>query len=169
MTRRVLALLSLLAVGCAGPRAPTSAPHDLLGHSVSLSLPTDQGQLGAVPAGGAAVTVADFFSPTCVPCREKVPALFARRSDIEGLGGALVLVAVLGDGESTDDARAALTRWGVLNATFLVDSGDASKREAGVRALPTTLVLDKQGTLRWVASEDASVDQVVDAARDVAR
>jgi thiol-disulfide isomerase/thioredoxin len=160
---RLLPALLLLAA-CA-PAAPPSAPHDLLGKPIELSLPTDKGQLAALPAPGAVVTVADFFGPTCGPCARKVPALHAKKGEIEAAGGRLVLVAVLADSETTDDARKALASWGVSGASFLVDTGDASKREAGVRSLPTTLVLDRKGVVRWSAPVEASAEDVVAAAR----
>jgi hypothetical protein len=153
-----------LLAACA-PAAPPSAPHDLLGKPIELSLPTDKGQLAALPAPGAVVTVADFFGPTCGPCARKVPALHAKKGEIEAAGGRLVLVAVLADSETTDDARKALASWGVSGASFLVDTGDASKREAGVRSLPTTLVLDRKGVVRWSAPVEASAEDVVAAAR----
>lgn len=165
--RAVTTLYALVTVGC-GRDVPPSAPHASLGQPVSVALPTDRGELGALPKPGATVTVADFFSPACQPCREKVPALWARKAEIESMGGALVLVSVLGDGESTTDARKALAGWGVPNAPFLVDSGDASRREVGVRALPTTIVLDGRGIVRWVAPADASTAQTVAAARAAA-
>ena len=84
--------------------------------------------------------------------------------EIEALGGKLVLIGVFADSETTDDARRALASWGVGGAPFLVDSGDASKREAGVRALPSTLVLDAKGVVRWVAPPDATAADVVAAA-----
>lgn len=136
----------------------------MLGKPVEMALPSDSGQLSALPIPSARVTVADFFAPTCAPCAKKVPELYAKRAELEAQGAKLVLVAVLADSESTDDARAALASWGVPGASFLVDSGDASKREAGVRDLPTTLVLDQAGTVRWSAPTDASADDVVRAA-----
>ena len=81
------------------------------------------------------------------------------------MGAALVLIGLLDGNESTEDARAALASWGVAGASFLVDSGDASRREAGVRSLPTTLVLDAHGVVRWVSSADSRASDVVAAAQ----
>ena len=156
--------MAVILVGCS-PAAPPNAPSAALGHVVEMSLPTDRGALGAVPLRGARVTVVDFFSPTCAPCKEKVPALVAKRETLASAGVALVLVAILADGESTNDARRALAAWGVPGTPFLVDAGDASRREAAVRELPTTLVLDAGGTVRWASPVGATADDVVAAAR----
>jgi hypothetical protein len=87
-----------------------------------------------------------------------------RTADLESAGAKLVLVAVLSDSESTEAARATLASWGV-SSPFLVDRGDILRREAGVTALPTTLVLSHAGELQWVAPVGATADDVVRAAR----
>ncbi len=154
--------VTLAACAAAEPRA--SAPSPLLGHPVSFTLPTDAGDLFSVPPGDHRPLVIDFFAPTCVPCREAVPALFAKRAEIEARGARLLLVGVLGDGEPTEDARRALASWGV-RAPFLKDSGGVSQREAGVDRLPATLVLDGDGVVRWVAPPQARAEDVVAALR----
>jgi thiol-disulfide isomerase/thioredoxin len=157
----------VLLHACANAAPPASARSDLLGKSVEMSLPTEAGQLSAVPAAGAKATVADFFAPTCAPCRKKVPALYQRRAELHAAGAQLVLIGLLDGNESTEDARSALASWGIPGASFLVDSGDASRREAGVQTLPTTLVLDARGVVRWVSSAESSASEVVAAARAV--
>jgi hypothetical protein len=73
------------------------------------------------------------------------------------------LIGVLASGESTDDAKRALASWGV-SAPFLVDNAETGQAEAGVRALPATIVLDGRGVAKWVAPAGASADDVVAAA-----
>jgi thiol-disulfide isomerase/thioredoxin len=147
-------------VACGGP--PPSAPSDLLGQKVELSLPSDSGDLVAIPIPGASSTVLDFWSPSCVPCRKTLPALYARKAEIESHGGRLVLVSVLSDSETTEMARNTLASWGV-KAHFLIDRGGVSQSQAGVRDLPSTLVVDAQAKLRWVAPKGASDSDVVSA------
>ena len=159
-TLRLGLLLALLA-GC-GRSPPPSAPSDKLGQTVSFSLPSDDGALVAVPLAGVRATVLDFFGPTCEPCRKKVPELNAQRTALAVHGAKLALVAVLADGESSDDAKHALAAWGVI-APFLVDAEGTGQREAGVIALPTTVVLDAHGVMKWVAPASASAKDVVAA------
>jgi thiol-disulfide isomerase/thioredoxin len=169
MLRRTSFALSTLglALSACGPGpspggAPPSAPSDKLGQEVGFSLPSDEGALVTVPLAGARATVLDFFGPTCGPCKEKVPALDAKRAELAKKGAKLVLVGVLGDGESTDDAKRALASWGVT-APFLVDKDGTGKREAGVTALPATLVLDASGAVKWIAPPKATADDVLAA------
>ncbi len=130
---------------------------------VSFSLPSDRGALVSIPTG-ARSTVLDFWAPTCVPCKKSLPELNAKSAELEAAGAKLVLVAVLADGESTDDARKTLASWGV-NASFLVDRGGVGQREAGIQGLPATLVLDGKGTLTWVAPVEADASAIVKAAK----
>jgi len=156
----LLGAAAILLTSCA--KTPATGTSDAApARQVSFSLPSDDGNLVTVPLPNM-TTVVDAWAPTCKPCREKLPALYARRAEIEAHGGKLVLVAVLSEAESTEDARAALTSWGV-SAPFLIDRGDVLRREAGVNSLPATLVLDEQQHVRWVAPPNASADDVVAA------
>lgn len=74
------------------------------------------------------------------------------------------LVAVLGDGESTDDAAKALASWGAPSP-FLVDRGAVLLRERGLRGLPGTYVIDRDGAVRWESTPDSTDDDVVAAAK----
>ncbi len=124
---------------------------------MSFSLPSNAGDLVTGPIAGARQTVLDFFGPSCEPCAKKVPVLVGRRSDIEKRGGRLVLVGVLADGESTSDAERALAKWGV-RASFLVDRAGVALREAGVKDLPSTIILDASGATRWRAPIRATAE-----------
>lgn len=151
--------LALVGAGCASSPIP-SASHPMLGQRVSFALPSDQGTLVPIPQPGANVTVLDFFAPTCVPCRDKVPALDAKRNELAAVGARLVLVAVLASGEGSNDAAKELASWGV-HAPFLVDRADVSRREAGVASLPATLIIDRAGVIRWSAPPNADAADVV--------
>ncbi len=89
----------------------------------------------------------------------------AAKAELAAAGGKFVLVAVLAD-ESTDDAAAALKKWGV-DAPFLVDRGGALRRELRVESLPATVIVDSAGKVVWVAPAAASPSDVVAAARAI--
>jgi hypothetical protein len=156
----VLLALGLIACGKAAD-APPSSPG---GRAVRFSLPSDAGDLVSVPLPNQAAVI-DAWSPTCVPCKEKLPKLVARRKDIEAANAKLVLVAVLADGESTDEAKKALESWGVREP-FLVDRGSVLRSEAGVDALPSTIIVGPDGSLRWTAKPTSTEEDIVTAARN---
>lgn len=161
--RRCSFLVPLLLAGaCAS--APKSADHPMLEKQVSLSLPANDGSLVTIPGEGGSSYVLDFWAPTCVPCRTATPAMVARKDELRARGAHLILVGVLEDEESTEQAQAVLQSWGVRDR-FLVDRDDASKSQLGVSSLPATLIVDKTGKLVWVAPAGASADDVVAAVR----
>jgi thiol-disulfide isomerase/thioredoxin len=161
MRRTVFTLFALLALtACAGPQ---SAPSQTLGQPVSLTLPSDDGQLFVLEEQRGTV-VLDLWAPSCVPCRESLPALVAREAELTDAGARLVLLGVLaGEDESTEEARAVLVSWGV-DRGFLVDREGASQRAFGVRELPATVVV-RNGAVEWVAPTGATADDVLAAVR----
>jgi len=135
----------------------------MLGRAISFALPTNSGQLVTVPLSSTATTVLEFWAPSCIPCRATLPRLVDREIELNAEGARLLLVAVLAESETTAQAEATLSSWGVRDP-FLIDRGGVSESQAGVRALPTTLVIDRSGIVRWVAAEKASADDVIAAA-----
>lgn len=165
---RLLTLLCLILTTCSpakssiGPKSSdTAAPSPSLGQKLSLALPSSTGNLATIGDGGQPL-VLELWAPNCKPCKEAVPALVARQGEIRAKGARLILVAVLAKDESTDDARATLSSWGV-NIPFLVDSEGAAQRAAGITDLPATIVLDDQHNIRWIAPVHATPGDVVAA------
>jgi hypothetical protein len=149
-----------LVVSCqAGPRASLrTAVYKKVLH---FGVPDRQGNLVSVPADGARATVVGFFSPTCgAACRDQIGSLVVKKGELSLRGARLELVAVLAPGEEVRDADRALGEWNV-SAPFLVDNGGISRRDAGVVALPQTLVLDAAGLVTYVAPDDAMADDVL--------
>lgn len=159
------AQLFWLLCACADSKPPASAASPVLGQTISIALPSDDGALVSIPFEAHSV-VLDVWSPTCVPCRESVPALVKRAADLEAANAKLVLVAVLADDETTEGARERLASWGVRRP-FLVDRGEVLLREANVTALPATLVISPGGEVRWIAPTDATVADIVNVVRSV--
>ena len=118
--RKLLALSALLLLPACGHAPAPSAQHPMLGQSVTLALPSDGGALVSIPSQDGKTTVLDFWGPTCEPCRKKLPDLVAKNAELQARGARLILVAVLAENESTEQAKATLSSWGV-DWPFLVD------------------------------------------------
>jgi thiol-disulfide isomerase/thioredoxin len=109
---RLLTFAFLSSLACT-PSMPASGPHEKLGQGITLSLPTSEGSLLTIPTG--ATVVLDFFGPTCAPCRKSVPELVAQRQRLANKGATLRLIAVLADGETSEQAERVLASWGGVN------------------------------------------------------
>jgi hypothetical protein len=80
----------------------------------------------------------------------------------------LVLVGVLEQEESIQQAQAALRSWGV-DAPFAVDRGGTVMRKYGLDGPPASVVLDATGAVRWISpSGETSPEAVLAAARQAA-
>ena len=143
---RLLALAALSAAACAAPRSlPRAASR--IGQPVELSARDLQGREVDVAADAGVVRVVDFWATWCEPCREQLPALERLRRDLGPRG--LSVYAV-----SFDEDPAQIPRF--LAATpvgfrVLWDRGGAAwaARYDLVR-LPTTLLVDRKGIVRFV-------------------
>jgi hypothetical protein len=168
--RLACACLAASAVSCAACCAgsvPPSAPLASLGRPASFSVPDEDGDLRCVPDRAARATVVELWSAGCEPCKAALPALAGEAAGLEREGVALVLLSVLDGGEPIGRPRAALRAWGVERG-FLVDRGGGVERTLGVDRLPATIVLDREGVVRWVAPPGAPASEVALAARRVA-
>ena len=142
-----LGLAALLAAtACAAGRpGPVSSP--LVGQAPDLAAPDLQGQEVSITAARGRVRVVDFWATWCEPCQEQMPALDRLA---EALGGEGLTVY----GVSMDEDRAQVASWLTANPVrfqILWDKGGARHAERlDVQRLPTTLVLDRAGLVRFV-------------------
>ncbi len=144
---RPLALAAALVLAaCATPRAAARGG-GRVGDPLEFAAPDLGGGLVDVAAESGRVRVVDFWATWCTPCREELPALAAMEKELGPRG--LSVYAV-----SFDEDRS-------LIAPFLASTGAAPRvlwdaggeRWAavfGVDRLPTTLVVDRKGVIRYI-------------------
>jgi len=119
-----------------GDEAPDFTLTDLRGDSVNLS-----------SMRGRKVVLLDFWATWCGPCRMAMPSLQGIHEDLAA--GGIELVSV-NQQEPTDSVRAFIDRKQYTFRTVLDKEGGVGDRY-GVRALPTVVVVDKQGKVRRLA------------------
>lgn len=135
------ALLALVACfslsGASGAGAPAAAPEFRLasraGGEVSLS-----GLRGQV-------VMINFWASWCGPCRQEFPALDQIYAKYRPMGFTLLAINV--ESEQSDAERFL----GQQSVSFpiLFDPANKVSGDYGVRAMPTTVLVDRQGRVRW--------------------
>jgi len=91
--------------------------------------------------------VLDFWATWCGPCRMAMPGLQALHEEMKGDG--VVLVSV-NQAEGKERVRGYIERKKYTFLTVLDGNGDVGNLY-GVRALPTLVVVDKQGAVRKIS------------------
>lgn len=145
--RRLLPLLLLAFVACSSSGATPSGPAV---QEVTGAMPALEGEAlmgGSVSPQDYAgrVVVVNFWATWCGPCRREQPILSAVQA--EGGDGGPMFVGV----NYRDDAAAArayLEEFGVEYPSLQDSAGDIAYR-FGVPFLPTTVIADADGRLRY--------------------
>ena len=117
-----------------GEKAPDFTLTDTAGQEVSLS--ALQGQ----------VVLLDFWASWCAPCKEELPVLEALQAQYQDKG--LVVLAVNVDDRVKNRDRF-LEKY-PLSLRVLDDSGQAVVSAYEVAAMPTTVLVDREGTVKAV-------------------
>jgi thiol-disulfide isomerase/thioredoxin len=162
-------LAGLLMVGCSDrPSGPTAALMD--GPAPELDLPLVAGQGAAegdrvsLAALRGKVVLLDFWASWCGPCRQSIPALnqiHARYGDrLEMLG-----VNIEG-GLSRARIQAAHGRFGADFPSLHDVRGEAQSMYR-VQSIPTVVLIDRSGTVRWVETGVPNPDALGERVSDL--
>ncbi len=144
----VLCSLSLAAIGPAnaaagGGPAPNFTLKSLSGKNLKLS----------EMAGN--VVMINFWASWCGPCREEMPLLNALHNKYEPLGFTVLGVNVE---EQTDNARGFLKDFPV-DFPVLLDNMNQVSKLYKVIAMPTTVIVDRDGNMRFLHKGYKSGDE----------
>jgi cytochrome c biogenesis protein CcmG, thiol:disulfide interchange protein DsbE len=140
------AALAMLLVACAGQR-PVVRASWLVGQTIELAALDLQGQVVDVAADQGRVRVVDFWASWCEPCREEMVALDAL---LRERGQRNLEVYGVSFDEGLEQVKEFLRKTPV-GFPILWDKGGVEYTERyQVERLPTTLLVDRQGVIRFV-------------------
>ncbi len=146
-------LLSLLVPG--PPAEPKQAPE--------FSLRNLEGELVALSDYRGQVVVLDFWATWCTPCLTSFPALHALLEPYADQGLVLIIVSL---DRSEESAREYLVENGYGTDQVLWGSltqARAVQELYGVVGIPRTVVIDREGLIRFAGHPDRLDEQVLRA------
>ncbi|HVE13704.1 MAG TPA: TlpA disulfide reductase family protein [Elusimicrobiota bacterium] len=142
--------------GAAAPeRAPSLALQDLGGKTVRLS--DFQGK----------VVLLDFWATYCEPCHESIPMFEKLYDELKPRGLEVVGVSM----DPAPEEVPPYVRENRMRYTVLLDPQTTSQDSFGVRGLPTTMLIDRQGRIRrrWLGFDEGVAAEVRAGIEDALR
>ena len=133
-----------------GQLAPDFSLSDLSNHMVSLN-----------GYRGRKVVLLDFWATWCGPCRMEMIDL---QTLLEKFKDKDFEILSINQGEAADQVRQFMSRK-KYEFYALLDSNSAASAKFGVRAIPTLVLVDKEGVVQWLqvgyAKDDEELEQKI--------
>ncbi len=127
------------------------------------------GQVSLADLKGQVVMI-NFWASWCGPCRQEFPALDQIYAKYKPMGFTLVAINVESEKADAEKFLASTP----ASFPILFDPDNVVSGKYGVSAMPTTVLVDRQGRVRWVhraykpGDEAAYIEQIRAALRDKA-
>jgi len=137
-----LILLASLSIGIAGPASAAAGA----GPAPNFTLKSLGGKNLKLSELAGNVVLINFWASWCGPCREEMPLLNALHKKYQPLGFTVLGVNVE---EQADNARGFLNDFPV-DFPVLLDSNNRVSKLYKVIAMPTTVVVDRDGNMRFL-------------------
>ncbi len=146
MTNRGLRIAGILAVGLLG--SMLAGGQVVANNSVApaFSLQTRDGNTLSLADLRGEVVMINFWATWCGPCRQEMPLLEQIYQRYSGLGFTLLGVNVE---EHSADADRFLAETPV-SFPILFDPDNEVSKQYGVSAMPSTVIVDRQGNVRFL-------------------
>ena len=142
----IVALFSSLTVGAAQVKGP--AP--------DFTLPSKNGENVRLQEQLGNVVLVNFWASWCGPCREELPHMEKLQQEFEDLGFTILAV------NTDEDPNKANLLLDDIPVTFpvLFDQDDKTSQLYQVKAMPTTVIVDRDGNQRLLHYGYKSGDEV---------
>ena len=90
------------------------------------------------------VVILNFWATWCAPCRVEIPDLIEMQEELKGEGVLFVGISLDHEGKEVVEQFAAEADF---NYPILLDDGSVSDKYGGIYALPTTVLIDREGNI----------------------
>ncbi len=110
-----------------------------------IKLIRSDGKIVSLRSFKGKVVLINFWATWCPPCVHEMPYLNALYQKLHSKG--LEIVAVANPRDSIDRVKA-FFRYNNIQFDYYLDADFSAARAFGVRALPTTFVVDRKGVIR---------------------
>ncbi len=129
-----------------GPYPPNYIPAAQKGTALApdFSLPTSDGKTLKLSDLKGKVVIIDFWATWCPPCRKGIPDLIDLKKKYGSKGFEIVGVSL--DTDTKDDVVPFIKDKGI-NYPVVYGNSIVTQEYGGVRAIPTSFVIDKQGKI----------------------
>ena len=91
------------------------------------------------------IIILDFWATWCPPCRAEIPGFVELYNKYKDKGVEIIGVSL--DQGGWDDVIPFMKEFGV-NYTIVLGNMDVAQKYGGIRGIPTTFVIDRQGRIR---------------------
>ena len=147
MIRRTLCALTVVA-GMGGPSMAEEAAFDFDMHETPIEVPDlqfadESGSVRTLDDYRGKYVVVNVWATWCAPCREELPTLDALQRSLGGPAfEAITLSTDTGRRPAVERLFAELS---ITDLEELIDDTGSAMRDLGVYALPTTVLIDRNG------------------------
>ncbi|MFH1783814.1 MAG: TlpA disulfide reductase family protein [bacterium] len=142
-------LLFIIAVGCT--KTPnvegesTPKPSSEKGLAPDFTLEDLEGNEITLSELRGAVIILDFWATWCPPCRDEIPGFIKLYDKYNEKG--LEIIGISVDKGSDGQLIKFAEEWN-MNYPIVRSTNDVNKAYGGIRAIPTTFIIDKKGKIR---------------------
>jgi cytochrome c biogenesis protein CcmG/thiol:disulfide interchange protein DsbE len=138
----VLLLAGGFAVSQNQPVEAAKAGHTTLGKAPDFKLKALDGKEVKLSDFKGKVRIVDFWATWCPPCREEIPDFISLQKEFKGKG--LEIIGVSVDREGPEVVKKFGKEFGI-NYTSLLANEEVIAAYGGIRGIPTTFVIDREG------------------------